>query len=70
MQEERAPVYLVIGRILAVLAMSFAAAAAILFAIGGFFTHALIAIAIAIPFAALMRGIEVMAWRRRPPTPD
>ncbi|MSQ61225.1 MAG: hypothetical protein EXR43_01405 [Dehalococcoidia bacterium] len=70
MQEERAPVYLVIGRILVVLAMSFAAAAAILFAIGGYFTYALVAIAIAIPFAALMRGIEIMAWRKRPPSMD
>ena len=64
MQEERAPVYLVIGRILAVVGMSFAAAGAILFAIGGFFTYALIAFLIAIPFAALMRGIEMMAMRK------
>lgn len=63
--EERAPTYLVIGRILAVIGMSVAAAAAILFLVGGFITEALIAFVIAIPFAALMRAIEVLAIRRQ-----
>ena len=64
MQEERAPVYLVIGRILAVIGMAFAAAAAILFAIGGYFTYALGALIIAIPFAVAMRWIEIIAMRK------
>ena len=63
-QEERAPTYLVIGRIIAVVGMSVAAAASILFLIGAFMMEALLAFLVVVPFALLMRLIEVTAARR------
>ena len=65
MQQERVPVYLVVGRISAVLGMSFAAAAGIFFLIGGLFVPALIAALLILPFAVLMPLVETVAARRR-----
>ncbi len=63
MEEERAPSYLIIGRISAVIGMSFAAAFAILFLFGGWYLEALIALVLVAPFVGLMRFLEVWATR-------
>ncbi len=65
MQRERVPVYLVIGRISAVFGLSVALASAIFFLIGGLFLPALIALLLALPFAALMPLVETLATRTR-----
>ncbi len=58
------PTYLVIGRIGAVLGVSFTAAAAIFFLIGGLFLPALISALLILPFAALFPIVESLAARR------
>jgi hypothetical protein len=63
MQQERVPIYLVIGRITAVLGMSFAAAAAIFFLIGALWVPALVAAVLIVPFAALMPLVESLAGK-------
>lgn len=63
MQEERAPTFLIVGRICAVIGMSFAAALAILFLVGGFFVWALVSLVAIVPFVGLMRVLEVAATR-------
>ena len=63
-QQERVPIYLVIGRITAVLGMSFAAAAAIFFLIGALWMPALVAALFILPFAALMPLVETLAAKR------
>ena len=63
MQQERVPTYLVLGRISAVVGVSFAAAAAIFFLVGGLFLPALISLVLIVPFAALMPLVERLAAR-------
>ena len=65
-QEERAPTYLIVGRIGAVLGLSLAAALGILFLIGGFFVESLISFLIAAPMVnevALVLLFGLVGWK-------
>ncbi len=66
MQQERVPIYLVLGRISAVVGVSFAAAATIFFLVGGLLLPALISLVLIAPFAALMPLVERLAGRHPP----
>jgi hypothetical protein len=58
MQEERAPPLLAVARIVCVLGMSVGISLGIFLALGGWFVTAVLALAAAVPFFALMRFME------------
>jgi predicted membrane metal-binding protein len=64
-ENERAPVWLAIARIVSVLGMSFAIALGIFLLLGGWWQPGLIALAASVPFFMLMRYMEKRALREQ-----